>query len=265
MITVITGASAGIGAAAALDLAKMGHQLVLVGRDRERLTSVAERAAAVSDSHPKIVITDYGSFASVRQAADEIREQYDRIDVLANNAGVMTPRRETTSDGHELMIQVNHLSPFLLTNLLLDRVTRVVTTASRAAYTAKLDISDLSRNGRKWNGWLQYGDSKQANILFTVGLAQRGTPATCFHPGVIRTGFAAGTFMMRLLTLPGMAEPPEAGAGRLVHLATSQDGLDHPGRYFKKNEPQRLTSAMSDPARAEALWAASAEATGLTV
>ncbi|GES23179.1 hypothetical protein Aple_060780 [Acrocarpospora pleiomorpha] len=208
-------------------------------------------------------MADYASFDAVRRAADEIKEHCARIDVLANNAGVMTPRRELTSDGHELMIQVNHLSPFLLTNLLLDRVGRVVTTTSRAAYWAKLDISDLSRNGRRWNGWQQYGDSKQANVLFTVALAARGTAATCFHPGVIRTGFAAGTFMMRALTLPGLAEPPEAGAARLVHLATAADGVTHAGRYFKKDQPRKVPAAMGDLARAEALWTASAEATGL--
>ncbi|GAA0969273.1 SDR family oxidoreductase [Acrocarpospora macrocephala] len=263
MITVITGASAGIGAASALDLAKKGHQLVLVGRSRARLTAVAERARSVSDSDPKIVVADYASFDSVRQAADEIKEHCARVDVLANNAGVMTPRRELTSDGHELMIQVNHLSPFLLTNLLLDRVGRVVTTTSRAAYWAKLDISDLSRNGRRWNGWQQYGDSKQANVLFTVALAARGTAATCFHPGVIRTGFAAGTFIMRALTLPGLAEPPESGAARLVHLATAADGVTNSGRYFKKDRPRNVPATMGDLARAEALWAASAEVTGL--
>ncbi|GAA0375728.1 short-chain dehydrogenase [Acrocarpospora corrugata] len=264
MITVITGASAGIGAAAALDLAQKGHQLVLLGRSRTKLDAVAERVTAISDSHPKIITVDYASFASVRQAADEIRAHCDRIDVLANNAGVMVPHRELTPDGHELMIQVNHLAPFLLTNLLLDRVARVVTTSSRAAGTGKLDISDLSRNGRRWNGWLQYGDSKQANILFTVALASRGALATCFHPGVLRTGFAAGTFMMRLLTLPGMAESAETGAGRLVHLVTHPDGTDHPGRYFVKNRPQAVSAASGDLARAEALWAASAETVGLT-
>ncbi|WP_214109656.1 SDR family NAD(P)-dependent oxidoreductase [Acrocarpospora catenulata] len=263
MITVITGASAGIGAAAALDLAQKGHQLVLVGRSADRLGSVAERVAAISGRQPEVVSADFSSFTEVRRAAAEILERHPQVDVLVNNAGVMVPSRQLTPDGHELIIQVNHLSPFLFTNLLLDRVGRVVTTSSMAARTGRIDVSDLSRSRRRWNGWMQYGDSKQANILFTVALAARGVAATCFHPGINRTGFATGTFMMRLFLLPGIAASPEIGAARLTYLATSEAGLRHPGRYFRNSRPARTSRVMSDPVLAESLWKVSAELTEL--
>jgi NAD(P)-dependent dehydrogenase (short-subunit alcohol dehydrogenase family) len=187
-----------------------------------------------------------------------LRERYDRIAVLANNAGVMSPGRQITVDGHELMVQVNHLAPFLLTDSLTDRVDRVVTTSSRAGRSGRLDPDDLSRERRRWNGWLQYGDTKQANALFTVALAARGVAATCFHPGVIRTGFAAQTWIMRMfLAVPGYAKPPEYGARTLVHLATHADGEQRAGAYFAKRASEQVPSAMSDPALAERLWQAS--------
>ncbi|MEN3537897.1 SDR family NAD(P)-dependent oxidoreductase [Microbispora sp. ZYX-F-249] len=269
MITVITGAGAGIGAASALDLARRGHQIVLVGRTPDRLRAVADRAERAGGSRPDTLVADFSSLDQVRRLAAELLERYERIDVLINNAGVMTPERRTTVDGNEWMMQVNHLAPFLLTNLLLDRLAessaRVVTTSSRAAKTGRLDPADLSREWRRWNGWLQYGDSKQANALFTVSLAERGLAATCLHPGVLKTGFAEGTFFMKVVWhLPGMGEPVEAGAARIVHLATHSDGVDHPGRYFVKNAPARAPQNMSDPALAAALWDASRAATGLS-
>ncbi|MEU6407707.1 SDR family NAD(P)-dependent oxidoreductase [Microbispora sp. NPDC046933] len=269
MITVITGAGAGIGAASALDLARRGHQIVLVGRTPEKLRAVADRAEQAGGSRPDTLLADFSSLDQVRRLAAELLARYERIDVLINNAGVMTPDRRTTVDGNEWMMQVNHLAPFLLTNLLIDRLAassaRVVTTSSRAAKTGRLDPADLSRERRRWNGWLQYGDSKQANALFTVSLAERGLAATCLHPGVLKTTFAEGTFFMKLVwLLPGMGEPPEAGAERIVHLATHPDGVTHPGRYFVKNAPVRVPEKMSDPALAAALWDASLAATGLS-
>ncbi|MEZ0076424.1 SDR family NAD(P)-dependent oxidoreductase [Planotetraspora sp. GP83] len=266
MITVITGASDGIGAASALDLAKRGHQLVLVGRTAAKVSAVADRVESITGSAPDALLVDYASLDDVRRLACDLLDRYERIDVLVNNAGVMTSERRVTADGHELIMQVNHLAPFLLTNLLFDRLkassARVVTTSSRAAKTGCLDPDDLSRERRRWNGWLQYGDSKQANALFTVSLAERGLAATCLHPGVLKTGFAAGTFFMKLVThVPGVGEPVEAGGSRIAHLASHADGAGHPGRYFVRNAPAAVPARMSDPALAEALWTASLAAT----
>ncbi|GAA3075914.1 SDR family NAD(P)-dependent oxidoreductase [Streptosporangium carneum] len=266
MINVITGASAGIGEAAAVELARRGRQVVLVGRNTARLTHVAERVRAVSGAVPDTLTCDYTSLEDVRRLAAELASRYERIDVLVNNAGVMTTRRSLTGDGHETMIQVNHLAPFLLTNLLLERVTgRVITTSSRAGRTGRLDPADLNRDRRRWSGWLQYGDSKQANALFTVELARRlsgtGVTATCFHPGVIKTEFAPKTFMMWMVkNVPGMGRSAEEGASTLVHLATHPDGAAHPGRYFADGAPAAVPRGMTDPDLARALWDASAEA-----
>jgi NAD(P)-dependent dehydrogenase (short-subunit alcohol dehydrogenase family) len=269
MITVITGATAGIGAAAAEGVAQAGHDVVLVGRSRPRLQSVAGRVETLTGRRPDTLSADFASFAEVRGLAEELLDRYERIDVLANNAGVMTPKRELTVDGHETMMQVNHLSAFLLTHLLSDRIAasggRVVTTSSRAAKTGRLKPADLDRTERRWNAWLQYGDTKQANVLFTVELARRGVAATCFHPGVIRTGFASGTALMKIYGLiPGFFKTPEQGASTLIHLATTADGADHSGRYFSEHgAPASVPEKMSDPGLAAALWTASLAATGL--
>ncbi|MEW9527499.1 SDR family NAD(P)-dependent oxidoreductase [Microbispora sp. NPDC049125] len=268
MITVITGASAGIGAGSALVLAGQGHELVLVGRSPGKLDAVADRVAEASGRRPATLAADFASLDQVRRLAADLLARYERIDVLVNNAGLMTTERSTTVDGNELIMQVNHLAPFLLTNLLLDRLkassARVVTTSSRAGKTGRLDPADLSRQRRRWSGWLQYGDSKQANALFTVSLAERGLAATCLHPGVLRTDFAAGTLFMKLASwTPGMSEPMEAGAARIAHLATHSDGVTHSGRFFSKNAPARVPARLADPVLAEELWQASLAATGL--
>ncbi|MFC4533860.1 SDR family NAD(P)-dependent oxidoreductase [Sphaerisporangium dianthi] len=269
MITVITGASAGIGAAAAEALVRAGHDVVIVGRSRAKLSTVADRVAGVSGRRPDIAVADFASFEDVTRLAADLLDRYERIDVLANNAGVMSTSRRLTRDGHELMAQVNHLSPFLLTNLLLDRVTasggRVVTTSSAAARTGRLDPADLDRAHRRWMAWLQYGDTKQANTLFTVELARRGVNATSFHPGVVRTGFAPDSLYMKaLMMIPGAARSPEQGASTLVHLATTPDGVEHPGRFFAKSALASTSRTMTDPALAAALWKTSLAATGLS-
>lgn len=266
MINVITGASAGIGAAAAVELAGRGQRVVLIGRNSDKTARVAERVAAVSGAVPDTFTCDYTSLDEVRGLAAGLLARYERIDVLINNAGVMTTDRTLTRDGHETMIQVNHLAPFLLTNLLLERITgRVITTSSRAGRYGRLDPSDLDRERRRWNGWLQYGDSKQAGALFTVELARRlagtGVTATCFHPGVIKTEFAPATLMMWLVkNIPGMGQSVEEGASTMVHLATHPDGAAHPGRYFAKSAPAAVPRAMTDPTLARALWEASTAA-----
>jgi len=249
-----------------VELARRGQTVVLVGRNPDKTAQVAERVREVSGVLPDTFTCDYTLLDDVRRLGGELLSRYDRIDILVNNAGVMTTERTLTRDGHETMIQVNHLAPFLLTNLLLERVAeRVITTTSRAGKTGGLDPSDLNRERRRWSGWLQYGDTKQAGALFTVELTRRlqdtGVTATCFHPGVIKTEFAPSTFMMWMVkNIPGMGQTVEEGASTMVHLATHPDGAAHPGRYFAKSAPAAVPRKMSDPALARALWEASAAA-----
>jgi NAD(P)-dependent dehydrogenase (short-subunit alcohol dehydrogenase family) len=238
--------------------------MVLVGRDLGKLRAVAEQVTAAGGSAADVLTCDFRSFDQVRALAATLLDRYERIDVLASNAGIMTGRRQLTPDGHELIIQVNHLSPFLLTHLLLDRLAasqaRVVITSSRAARAGRLDPEDLDRDRRRWNAWLQYGDSNLANALTAVALARlgRGITPTSFHPGFIRTNFASDTFYMKLvMALPGLTRSPEQGARTLVHLATAPDATDHPGGHYVACRPARVPGTMSDPALAERLWTAS--------
>mgnify|MGYP001268701824 CR=1 FL=1 len=271
MISVVTGASSGIGAEAAVLLAAQGHEVALVGRTPGKLRAVADRVAAATGVRPATFEADYTSFDSVRALAETLLDRYPHIDVFVNNAGVMTTERRLTGDGHEMIMQVNHLSPFLLTYLLLERLeesgARVVNTASQAAATGRLDPDDLDRSRRRWSAWLQYGDSKQANVLFTTELARRYSRITpvSVHPGVLRTAFAAGTFYMWLICrVPGMSQDPREGGAVLAHVATHPDVAARRGGYFNRRKPGRLTRRMSDPELAAALWTASLRATGLS-
>src|SRR5207302_2143714 len=193
---LVTGASAGIGLHTALGLARAGFRVIIAGRDAGRTERarriVGERTGATL---PEPVLADFASLAAVRRLADTVLAQHDRLDVLVNNAGLITPRHRQSEDGYELTIAVNHLAPFLLTNLLLDRLrgsapSRIVTVASQAHRGARLDPASLAGT-QDWSPLKAYGRSKLCNILFTRALARRlegsGVIATCLHPGVIAT------------------------------------------------------------------------------
>ncbi|MBA3524017.1 MAG: SDR family NAD(P)-dependent oxidoreductase, partial [Geodermatophilaceae bacterium] len=162
---VVTGASAGIGAAAALTLARRGDHLVLLGRNPDKLATVVARVRAETGDEPDARSCDFAVLADVRRTGEAIAADYDVVDVLANNAGLIAGRRTETVDGHDLTIQVNHLAPFLLTSLLLPRLTaapdgRVVTTSSAAHSLGWLDPDDLDFTRRRWTRWRAYADSK---------------------------------------------------------------------------------------------------------
>lgn len=269
---VITGASAGIGAEAAVALARSGDHVVLVGRNPDKLAAVVDRVHADSGSTPDSLVCDFAVLDDVRRTAGRISSSYDVIDVLANNAGLIARSRTSTVDGHELTIQVNHLAPFLLTSLLLDRITaapagRIITTSSAAHSSGWLDPDDLDFTRRLWSRWRAYGDSKQANILFTTELSwrlrQTAVVATCFHPGLVRSDFGDSTGLFRIvkkLSPIGFISPSQ-GASTLVQLATTEKGRAIPGGYFDTGRLSRPTSRAVDPGLAERLWAVSEELT----
>jgi NAD(P)-dependent dehydrogenase (short-subunit alcohol dehydrogenase family) len=259
--TVITGASDGIGAAAAKMLAHPGNKLVIVGRSPEKTQAVAKELDA------DFYLADFADLAQVRNLAATLADQYPRIDVLANNAGGIMGARELTVDGHEKTFQVNHLAPFLLTTLLMDRLleshARVINTSSAAnRMLAKLDIDDLDA-ARKYSTNRAYGNAKLANILFTRELQRRygdkGLAAVAFHPGAVGSNFSAGsTTWMRLgytkLTKPLLLSP-EKGADTLVWLATSTPGDDWvPGEYYAKRKIAKVNPQADDPLLALQLW-----------
>ncbi|MGX6600969.1 SDR family NAD(P)-dependent oxidoreductase [Micromonosporaceae bacterium Da 78-11] len=271
---VVTGASSGIGLAAAVALARAGHHVVLLGRDPRRLADAVTAVREAGGRTPAAYRADFAVLDQVRDAGARIVAEHERIDVLANNAGLLTSVRRPTVDGHDATMQINHLAGFLLTHLLLDRLraastpdepARIVTTSSLAEAWGTLDVD---RPGRRQPGrWLAYGASKQANILCTVESARRwtglGIVSTCFFPGLIRSGFGRRSPAFSAARLaPGLFRSSEQGADTLVWLATDPAGLV-PGGYFAWRAPFTATGRSTSPARAERLWRSSLAAVGL--
>jgi NAD(P)-dependent dehydrogenase (short-subunit alcohol dehydrogenase family) len=262
-LVVLTGATRGIGEAAAVQLARRGADLALVGRDKTRVKAVVERARAVAPEHVTVEghTADLARLDEVRRLAGELNSRYPRIDVLANNAGAKFDGRHVTSDGFEMTFALNHLAPFLLTTLLMDKLeaakARVVTTSSDAHTRAELDLEDLNFEHTRFRAWRAYGNSKLCNILFTRELQRRHPEltASCFHPGVIRTGFGKndGTLSRISMAIAGpFFGSPDSGAKPLVHLAL--DSVPHKGAYFEKLEPKRPSAQARDDSLARALW-----------
>ncbi|RWZ51042.1 SDR family NAD(P)-dependent oxidoreductase [Labedella phragmitis] len=268
---VITGASDGIGAAAARRLSRDGHAVVIVGRSPEKTNTVADEIGADR------FVCDFSDLAQVRELASALADGYPRIDVLANNAGGVFGDRTRTVDGFEKTFQVNHLAPFLLTNLLIDtllasRATVVATSSAAARVFSKLDIDDLDTK-RGFSANRAYGNAKLENILFTRELERRyggqGLAAVAFHPGTIATGFAAETTsLMRLIYRTPLRhlllQGPETGAEQLVWLSTSTPRTDwEPGEYYEKRSITKTSMQAYDGMLAERLWEESARRVGL--
>ncbi|NIZ91375.1 SDR family NAD(P)-dependent oxidoreductase [Kineococcus rubinsiae] len=240
---VITGASDGIGAAGARRLSADGHTVVVVGRSPEKTAAIAAELGV--ESH----VADFTRLDDVRELAGRLRSRHQRIDVLVNNAGGVFGDRTPTADGFEKTLQVNHLAPFLLTDLLLDvlissRATIVATSSIAARLYGHLDLDDLG-NARRYSANKAYGDAKLANILTTRALHDRfhgdGLAAAAFHPGVVATGFASDTTStaMKLVYANPLARRfiagPDRGADQLVWLSTSAPGTDwRSGEYYEK-------------------------------
>jgi retinol dehydrogenase 12 len=263
-VCVVTGATSGIGKAAATALARLGATVVMVGRDRGRTEAAAAQIAPVSASPPRAEIADLASLEQVRGLAGRLAG-LDRIDVLINNAGLVLGERRITPDGLEHVFALNHLAPFLLTNLLLPKLTasapaRVVTVTSDAHSAARLDLSDPNLE-HGWDSWRSYANSKLANILFTRELARRldgtGVTANCAHPGVVRTGFGRESRPVLRLGIT-IARPfmlsPERGAGTIVYLASSPDVAGQTGGYYVKRQQREPSAAARDDTLARELW-----------
>ena len=267
---LLTGATRGIGRAAAVELARRGASLGLVGRDAERVREVAAEArAAGSGASVEEYVAELSSMDEVRRLASEVLERHERVDVLANNAGAMFSSRHVTVDGYEQTFALNHLAPFLLTHLLRERLAggRVVTTASDAHQQGRLDLDDL-QSEKSFSAMRTYGTSKLCNILFTRELARRAPElhATCFHPGVVRTGFGKndGGIWKVLTTLGGpFFRSPERGARSLVWLALSDEAAELTGVYVEDERLAEPSAQAQDDALAAGLWERSAELVGV--
>lgn len=268
---VITGASDGIGAVAARRLHEAGDTVVVVGRSPDKTKAVADALGVASFT------ADFARLDDVRELAANLRDRYDRIDVLANNAGGIFGPRTLTVDGNEKTIQVNHLAPFLLTHLLMDRLVesqaRIINTSSVAnTRFARFDINDLNmEHGYSENR--AYGNAKLANILFTTELHRRysdsGISSAAFHPGVVATSFATGsTTIMRHIyrsVFRFLLITPEQGADTLVWLAESTPGVDWvSGAYYAKRQIAKANPLAYDQALAAELWEKSARLVGIS-
>ncbi len=265
---VITGASDGIGAAAARQLKDRGHVVVLVGRSHDKTAALARELKA------PFHLADYAKLSEVKRLAQEL-DAYERIDVLANNAGLIMGGRQITGDGFETTFQVNHLAGHLLTRLLMGKLAlsraKVIQTTSMAAnvWGRGFDIDDLNF-ARAYSPTSAYGRSKLANILFTRELDRRhrvdGISAVAFHPGFVRSNFAGDSPLLRLFyhtPLRYLATiSPETSARRLVALIEGTPGRDwQPGEVYSKRRP--MSVAFQDPngAIARQLWEKSEEMT----
>jgi NAD(P)-dependent dehydrogenase (short-subunit alcohol dehydrogenase family) len=269
-LVVITGATRGIGKAAAVELARQGAEVAIVGRESERVQVVAAEARAAGNAPVHEHVADLTLMSSVRALADELRHQYEHIDVLANNAGALFASRRETEEGFERTFALNHLAPFLLTNLVRDRLEggRVVTTASDAHEGGRLDLDDLQSKDSSYAAMRVYGTSKLCNILFTRELARRAPElhANCFHPGVVRTGFGKNeNGIWKVLTTLGSPffRSPERGARSLVWLALSDEAANLNGEYVQDEKVATPNAQAQDDELARGLWERSAELAGL--
>jgi retinol dehydrogenase 12 len=267
---LITGATRGIGSAAAVEIARQGAEVVLVGRDPERVESVAREARAAGGGAPVHEhVADLTLMSDVRALASEVKTRYEHLDVLANNAGAIFDSRKVTSEGLERTFALNHLAPFLLTNLLLDRMNggRVVTTASDAHKSGRLDLDDL-QSEHSYSAMRVYGTTKLCNILFTRELARRAPQlhANCFHPGVVRTGFGKNeNGIWKVLTTVGAPffRSPKHGARSLVWLALSNDAGGLTGAYVQDEKVREPSAQAQDEILAKGSWERSARLAGL--
>lgn len=276
-VVLITGATDGLGKAAALALAKQGATVVIVGRDPAKTRATAGEIKEQSGTPSADgLVADLSSMAEVRRLANELRQGYSRLDVLINNAGAIFARRQATVDGYERTFALNHLSQFLLTNLLLDILgagapSRIINVSSQAHEGGAIDFDDL-QGERSYGigGGRAYSRSKLANIMFTYELARRlagaGVTANALHPGTVATRFGennGGMMRLGMRMFHRFAISAEEGADTIIYLASSPEVEGVTGRYWEKRRPIRSSPASYDEGAQKRLWDVSAQMTGL--
>jgi NAD(P)-dependent dehydrogenase (short-subunit alcohol dehydrogenase family) len=279
-VVVITGGNSGIGKESAVALAGMGAQVIIAARNPSKAAAAVKE---VKDREPGATVEhlplDLASFASVRAFAYTFQQRGDGLDALVNNAGGVLRARATTEDGHEMQLQVNHLSHFLLTNLLREQLVRArgrVVNVSSTGHTfarSGLDFDDLEWANRRYQGFGVYCATKLANVLFTRELATRwgdtGVTANAVHPGFVGSNFARDGDMGLLGTVGMVLARPFAissatGAQTSIYLASSPDVDGVSGQYFYKCRVAKPSDAALDDVAAARLWDVSAQMTGLS-
>ena len=273
---LVTGATSGIGRATAVGLAKMGAHVAIAGRDRTRTEDTAVQIRAVGGGQVDVFVADVSAQSEVRRLAAEVLQRLPRLDVLINNVGGFWNTRHVTADGLERTFAINHLAPFLLTDLLLDLLkksapSRVVNVSSAVHSMGRIDFDDL-QGERSYSGSRAYNQSKLANVLFTYELVRRlqGTSITAnvLHPGVVNTSFAVEdpAFFQRLFYpfIRPLMKTPAQGAATSIHVASAPSLTKVTGLYFANSKPTRSSPGTYDQPTAARLWQVSADLVGLS-
>lgn len=275
---LITGGTGGIGRAVAIGLASMGAHVGITGRDRARAERAACDIADASGSRAvDVFVADLSSQAEVRRMAGEVLASYPQLDVLVNNVGGFWAHRHVTADGLEHTFALNHLAPFLLTGLLLERLmasapARIVTVSSGAQSMGKIDFDDLMGE-QDYSGQRAYNQSKLANVMFTYELARRiegsGVTANALHPGMTNTAFSAEDPARAMAPIVAALRPfmrsPKKAADTAVHLASSREVQGVTGRFFANRKPRTSNKSSYDGAATARLWRVSTDLVGLPV
>jgi NAD(P)-dependent dehydrogenase (short-subunit alcohol dehydrogenase family) len=273
-LILITGATAGIGETASRILATQGHEIIIVGRNPQKTQSVVESIRTqTGNSSIRCLLADFSDLQQIRQLAEQVKTQFPKLDVLVNNAGTYFGKREKTKYGAEKTFVVNHLAPFLLTNLLLDHLqehARIINVSSNAHYSGKLDLNDLNLS-KFYFGLTAYQRSKLANVLFTYELARRLADTTitvnALHPGLIATDIfrrnygILGPFIKWIISRRSITL--EEGADNTIFLATSADADRVTGKYFVKRNAVKSAPLSYNEALAKRLWETSERLTGI--
>jgi NAD(P)-dependent dehydrogenase (short-subunit alcohol dehydrogenase family) len=271
-VCLITGGTNGIGKSTAMELARMGATVVIVGRNAEKTSRVVEEIRAASGNvNVDSLLADLSSQQEVRRLADEFKSKYPHLHVLLNNAGGTFTTRQLSVDGIEMTFALNHLAYFLLTSLLLDTLkasapARIINVSSDAHAGGKIEFDNL-QGERSYSGFGPYGNSKLANILFTIELAHRlegtGVTVNSLHPGLVNTGFGRNNpgLLMKVMgvLIPLIARSPEKGARTSIYLASSPDVQNISGKYFVDSKVTQPAPQAADMAVARSLWDVSAE------
>jgi len=270
---LITGGNSGIGLVAAVELAKRGAELVLACRDSEKTAAALTQINAAAQTPAVNLPVELASQQSVRALAADFLNQYDRLDVLINNAGIFPSKQQFTEEGFEMQFGVNHLSHFLLTNLLLDTIrvsapARIITVTSMLHKRGRLDF-DSFRGFDKYRAQAAYNQSKLANVLFGVELAQRlagsGVTSNVLHPGGVNTDIVRDVpwLVRKILSLIFIS--PEEGAQTTIMLASDPALAEVSGHYYNQCKPDEYSPLADDAELRQRLWDISAEAVGLSV
>ncbi|ATL85194.1 SDR family NAD(P)-dependent oxidoreductase [Streptomyces malaysiensis] len=259
LTAVVTGASSGVGAAAARRMAAMGASVVVVGRAVTRTRAVADEVGGTA------LPADFARFSEVRELAQHLISRVPRIDILVNNAGIVSPKRKTTSDGHELTVQVNFLSPFLLTSLLWEKLLQapsalVINTSSSLYRFGKLNPDDLDQNQSRYGQMRSYNASKLASVVHAAEINRRAPDtmtAVAFHPGTVRSGLdrdsALVTAAKASLIGRRLTRSPEEGAEPIIRIATTDRGKLR-DVFYNRLEPEPLRTPATDPDLGARLW-----------